>query len=257
MDTQQSLANLAAYLDNAAMQATAVAQLSNFSPISLADAYEVQRQSIQLRLNRGESLIGLKMGFTSEAKMQQMGVHDMIWGRLTSTMLVPNGGSITFGNYIHPRAEPEICFRISRDIDREIELHEIRDYVDGVAAAIEIIDSRYQNFKFSLEDVVADNCSSAALVVGPWLPVDTDVNNLPIALKINGQTAEHGNSADILGDPWKALCAATRLAVQYHEPIKAGMYIMAGAASAAAFIKAGETILAEVDTLGPVSFSVV
>jgi 2-oxo-3-hexenedioate decarboxylase len=244
MTSTPDISNLAEYLDKAAFNAVAVQQLSTFSPISLDDAYEVQKQSIARRLQRGEKLIGLKMGFTSEAKMQQMGVHDMIWGRLTSAMLIPDGDNLAFSGFIHPRAEPEICFRVSKDIDRELSLSEAAEYVDGVAAAIEIIDSRYENFKFSLEDVVADNCSSAAFVTGNWYPVETQVNHIPMELVIDGAAVEKGNSADILGDPWKAFCAATRLAVQYGEPIKKGMYIMAGAATAAAFIKPGQTVTA-------------
>jgi len=255
--TQHSLPNLAQYLDDAATNATAVPQISNFVPISLADAYEVQRLSIKARTDRGERLIGVKMGFTSEAKMQQMGVHDMIWGRLTNTMLVTQGGNIEFSKYIHPRAEPEICFRIAKDITRELSIDEVRDYVLGVCAAIEIIDSRYENFKFSLEDVVADNCSSAAFVLGSWHRPQVEINNLPISLKINGENAETGNSADILGDPWKALCAASRLAAQYNEPILGGMYVMAGAASAAAFIHAGDKVTAFVEGLGNVEFNVI
>jgi 2-oxo-3-hexenedioate decarboxylase len=82
------------------------------------------------------------------------------------------------------------------------------------------------------------------------------MNDLPIVLNIDREIAEQGNTADILGDPWKALCAATRLAVKYNEPIKGGMYVMAGAASAAAFIKKDQKISAELEGLGSVSFEV-
>jgi 2-oxo-3-hexenedioate decarboxylase len=256
VSTQHSLADLAQYLDEATTSVKAVPQISSFAPISLKDAYEIQRLTTELRIKRGENLIGFKMGFTSEAKMQQMGVHDMIFGRLTSNMLLNNGGSIKFNEYIHPRAEPEICFRIARDIDRELGMDEIKSYVLGFAVAIEIIDSRYENFKFSLEDVVADNCSSAAFVIGKWHTVKTPMENVPINLIINGNVAETGNTADILGDPWKALCAATRLAAEYNEPIMGGTYVMAGAASAAAFIHAGDAIESELKDLGNVSFSV-
>jgi 2-oxo-3-hexenedioate decarboxylase len=138
VEQTKSLAELAQYLDNAATNATAVAQLSNFAPVSLDDAYEVQRLAIQHRIDRGNRLIGLKMGFTSEAKMQQMGVHDMIWGRLTSDMLIKDGESLPFDKFIHPRAEPEICFRIARDIDRELSIDEVKEFVLGFAIAIEI-----------------------------------------------------------------------------------------------------------------------
>ena len=183
-----------------------------------------------------------------------MGVHDMIWGRLTSSMLIHNQGNTPFSKYIHPRVEPEICFQISEDIDDVLDENQVKEYVSGVAGAIEIIDSRYKNFKFSIEDVVADNCSSIGFVVGEWFPTDTSIDNLKIELLLDGVVCETGNSNDILGNPWKALAACTRLAKQYNQPIKAGMYIMAGAATSAAFVKEGQHVSATIETLGSVSF---
>ncbi|GAB5538498.1 MAG: fumarylacetoacetate hydrolase family protein [Salibacteraceae bacterium] len=253
MDLQKA----AKQLDQAANDASPIAQLSLKESFDLNEAYEIQRLAIAERLERGEQLIGLKMGFTSEAKMKQMGVHDMIWGRLTDSMLIPNGGETPLSKYIHPRAEPEICFRISKDISDEIALQDLPNYVGGVAAAIEIIDSRFENFKFSLEDVVADNCSSIGCVIGEWRDPKKDLRNLNMVQHFNDETVAQGSSNDILGDPWKSLQAATRLAAQYREPIKAGHIIMAGAATAAVFMKQNSEVSAEVESLGKVSFRVV
>lgn len=247
---------LAQLVDNAAFNATAVKQISEGQQLTLDEAYEVQKQMIDLRLNRGEKLIGLKMGFTSEAKMKQMGVNDMIWGRLTDEMIVQDGGSVNMTKYIHARAEPEICFRIAKDIKGEIALEDLDEYVDGIAPAIEIIDSRFENFKFSLEDVVADNCSSTGVVVGKWLTPSREISNLKMTLSFDKEVRAEGSSFDILGDPWKSLQAATRLAHHYGEEIKAGHIIMAGASTAAIFIEKGATISAEVEKLGSCSFKV-
>ena len=110
MDLKQA----AIKLDQAAMKAQLIEQLTKEHHFNLDEAYEIQRLAIQERITRGEKLIGLKMGFTSEAKMQQMGVHDMIWGRLTDSMIIENGGEAELAKYIHPRAEPEICFIFQR-----------------------------------------------------------------------------------------------------------------------------------------------
>ena len=83
---------LAARVDDAARTATAIAQLSQSTKFSLADAYSVQKQSIARRIARGERQVGIKMGFTSRAKMVQMGLSDMIWGRLTDGMLIADDG---------------------------------------------------------------------------------------------------------------------------------------------------------------------
>jgi 2-oxo-3-hexenedioate decarboxylase len=170
-------------------------------------------------------------------------------------MLIENG-ELNMENFIHPRAEPEICFLVNQDIDRELSLEEAPDYVEAVAAAIEIIDSRYQNFKFSLEDVIADNCSSSGLFVGEWQDKNTPLGDLKISLEIDGEVKHEGSSAAILGDPWRSFAAATRLAYQYGQPIKAGAYIMAGAATPAVYLAAGQSVRASVESLGAVGFVV-
>jgi 2-oxo-3-hexenedioate decarboxylase len=252
-----NLESLAQKVDEAAENAKPIEQLSLGNAFDLDQAYEIQRLAIQRRIDRGEQLIGLKMGFTSVAKMEQMGVHDMIWGRLTDSMLIENGGEAELSKYIHPRAEPEICFRISKDVEGEIALEDLDEYVDGIASAVEIIDSRFENFKFSLEDVVADNCSSIGVVVGEWQVPSRDISNLNMSQSFNSEVVAEGSSQAILGDPWKSLQAATRLAAKFNEPIKAGHIIMAGASTAAIFLKPKSDVKVSVEKLGEVRFKVV
>jgi 2-oxo-3-hexenedioate decarboxylase len=248
------IADFAQRLDQAALEAKAISQLSLEEEFNLGQAYEIQKASMQHRFNRGEKLVGFKMGFTSRAKMEQMGVHDLIWGHLTDAMLVESGASINASNYIHPRAEPEICFMISKTISSEISLEACRDHVSAVAAAIEVIDSRYENFKFSLEDVIADNCSSTAFAVGEWLPVQ-DLTDLQIELGINKEVIKEGSSNAILGDPWQSLQEASRLITSYGVEIPAGSYLMAGAATAAEFLQPGQKVSTKVEKLGSVEFN--
>lgn len=252
-----NIRNLAQILDDAAKNAQSIPQISSKTPFSEADAYDIQKASLERRYARGEQPIGLKMGFTSKAKMEQMGVHDMIWGRLTDEMRYQHGDDLPFEKFIHPRAEPEICFLIKKDILGAVPLENIKDYVVAVAGAIEIIDSRYQNFKFSLEDVIADNCSSSGLVIGEWHSADISLDNLKIELIVDGEVVQTGSSAAILGNPWESLVAATRLAAQYGEVIKAGHVIMAGAATSAVYLKTGQKVSAKVENLGEVSLTVV
>lgn len=247
---------LAITLDNAAKTAKAVAQISSSQAITLVDAYAIQAISIAQRCERGEKLVGLKLGFTSKAKMEQMGVHDMIWGRLTSDMQFQNGDDLPKSKFIHPRAEPEIAFLIKTDITEELTLETAPDFIEAVAGAIEIIDSRYENFKFSLEDVIADNCSSTGFVIGNWLPTNTNLSNLKIELKVDGETIETGSSDAILGNPWESVVAAARLSLQYKEPLKKGMILLAGAATSAVFVQVGQTVEAEIETLGNVKLQV-
>ncbi len=250
-----NLKDLAEIVDTAALNAQPISQLSNINKITEQDAYVIQADSIQRRFDRGEKLVGVKLGFTSKAKMVQMGVHDMIWGRLTDKMLIEQNGSILLEKYIHPRAEPEICFLVKKEISEAVPMSQIKDYIGGVAAALEIIDSRYENFKFSLEDVIADNCSSTGFVVGEWNDVDTPIGDLKMELVVDGAVVQSGSSAAILGDPWESAVAAARLCAQYGQVIPAGSYIMAGAATSAVYLDKNQKIEARVEQLGTVQFS--
>jgi len=127
----------------ASFNATPTGQISQSQEFNLKEAYAIQGLSIARRYVRGEKLVGLKLGFTSKAKMEQMGVHDMIWGRLTDKMQYEADSEIVKKQFIHPRAEPEIAFKIGKDITEDITLDNAAEYVSEVAVAIEIIDSRY------------------------------------------------------------------------------------------------------------------
>lgn len=251
-----NLNDLAKIVDEAALNAKPISQLSLENKFSEKEAYEIQADSIAKRYERGEKLVGVKLGFTSKAKMVQMGVHDMIWGRLTDGMLIEKNANVLLEKFIHPRAEPEICFLVKKEITQEVSMDDIKDYISGVAGAIEIIDSRYQNFKFSLEDVIADNCSSSGFVVGEWHDVDTPIGDLKMDLIIEGEVVQSGSSKAILGDPWESAVAATRLCAQYGQVIPEGSYIMAGAATSAVYLEKNQTVKVEVENLGSVEFSI-
>ena len=249
--------HLAILVDNAAANTTPISQLSLEYTFNESEAYDIQTASIKHRYERGESFIGLKLGFTSYAKMEQMGVHDMIWGRLTSEMLC-SSGQVFMDRQIHPRAEPEICFLVGKDIDHQLSREELSEYIVGIAPAIEIIDSRYQNFKFSLEDVIADNCSSSGLRIGNWQEdINIPIDNLAIEMLIDGEVVQKGNSSAILGDPWESVIAASRLASDYGQAIPKGSFLMAGAATPAMYIKAGMKVEVRVESLGEVNLDVV
>lgn len=185
-------------------------QFSAEHTYTLDDAYTVQHALIQERVQEGHAIIGVKMGFTSVAKMKQMGVKDMIIGQLTKDMCITEQHPLVRSECIHPRAEPEIAFRLSHDIISPLSVEDVLTFVDGVASAIEVIDSRYENFKFSLEDVVADNCSSCGFALGPWCEVPLSLNGLDMVQTFNNKKVTEGTSDAILDNPFEALAAATR-----------------------------------------------
>ena len=246
---------IAARLDTAALTATPVSQLTE--PLTIDEAYGVQLRLLSLRYRRGERPIGIKMGFTSRAKMAQMGVSDLIWGRLTDRMLHKSGDTISRRVFVHPRAEPEIAFLLRAPLRGTVDRAAAQAAVAAVAAAVEIIDSRYRDFKFSLTDVVADYSSSSALVIGPWVEPTIELGALDMRLSIDGEVRQRGSSAAILGHPLESLVNAARLVAERGATLRAGDIVMAGAATAAEPLSSGQQVRADVEKLGSVSFRVV
>ncbi len=249
------VATLARIVDEAAHDARAIKQLSERADISVADGYAIQAASFGRRLARGERQVGVKMGFTSRAKMVQMGIDDMIWGRLSDAMLIEDGGVLDFSRYVHPRVEPEIAFLLARPLDGKVSAAEAMAAVEAVAPAMEVIDSRYRNFKFSLADVVADNSSSSGFVLGAWQKCP-DLSNLGMILEFDGRPVQIGSSGAILGHPARALAAASRLSGDAGERLEAGWIVMAGGATAAEALTPGVYVRNTVEALGAVAFTV-
>lgn len=248
--------DFARILDEAAQRAQAVAQFDPEGAMPLAEAYEVQRASIRCRLERGEKRVGIKMGFTSRAKMLQMGLSDVIWGRLTSGMLIEEGSTVDFSRYIHPRVEPELAFVLREPLCGQVTPARALAAVEAIAPALEIIDSRYQDFKFSLPEVIADNASSSGFVIGPWQDPHQDFSNLGLTLSIDGRTVQVGSTAALLGHPLRSLVAAARLAELADEPLQAGWIVMAGGATPAEWIRPGQYVSVEMERLGRTGFHV-
>ncbi|WFE31716.1 fumarylacetoacetate hydrolase family protein [Micromonospora sp. WMMD975] len=247
------VAGIAEKLGAAADTATAIPQLAAETGLDVDAAYAVQEALVRRRLDRGERLVGLKMGLTSKAKMAQVGVDEVIWGRLTDRMRVPDGGTVDVGDFIHPRVEPEVAFLLDRLPEPGEPVGSFTRAVRAVAPAIELIDSRYANFTFSLPDVVADNTSAAAFVVGPWSPVPDGLDNLGVLLEVDGRVAQVGSTAAILGDPRRALDEGLRLAGRHGVRLRKGWVFLAGAATAAVPLRPGAHVRAVVEKLGTAS----
>ncbi len=236
---------LAERLDRAQRSAAAVRQLTATDQLDVPTAYRIQQRLVHLRTGRGERLVGLKMGLTSQAKMTQMGVDQPIWGHLTDAMDIDDGGTVDPGRFIHPRVEPEVAFLLDGG-----------GAPTAVAPALEAIDSRYAGFQFTLPDVIADNTSAAGFVIGAWRPVPVGVDNLGVLLEVDGRVVQTGSTAAILGDPRRALARGldqARAAGVRPEP---GWVFLAGAATAAAALEPGAHVRAVVEELGSASLRV-
>ena len=257
--TEEIKREMAALVDDAAREGRTIRQLTSRSDeIDVEVAYEIQRMSIERRLERGERVIGMKMGLTSRAKMEQVGVHEPIYGHLTEAMIVRDGETISMAGRCHPRAEPEIAFLMERDIEGPVSDAEAVAAVEGVAAAIEIIDSRYENFTFTLPDVVADNTSASGFILGPTVrPIEgLNLGNLGITLEVNGAVEQTGSSAAIYDHPVRSLVELIGMLARVGSGLQGGDIVLAGAATAAVHLKPGDHIRAIVEELGTAEFFV-
>lgn len=237
-----SIDRCAEILDDALRNRREIERLTaEFPSMTLEDAYAIQTRGIGLRLARGEKIVGYKMGLTSKAKMEQMGLHTPIAGVLTNAMEV-HGGAYALARGVHPKAEPEIAFKIGRTVRTPLSAEDALAHCSHVAPALEILDSRFKGFKyFSLNDVVADNCSSHAFAVGTWVPLAQAprARNSAIELEVGGALREHGRSSDVLGDPAESLSQLTKILHSWGVDLPAGSVVLTGAITAAPKLERG------------------
>ncbi len=196
------------------------------------------------------------MGFTSRAKMKHVNRGEVVWGRLTDAMRLEEGASLSRRRYVHPRIDPELAFLLKAPLTGVVTAAEAMAAVGAIAPAMEIIDSRYRNFRFALPDVIADNSSSSSFVVGDWARPDQDFSNLGPVMEVDGRPVEIGSTAAILSNPTRSLVAAARLAGQALGRLEAGWIILAGGATEAHSLKVGERVRLTMQNLGSVSIRV-
>ena len=196
------------------------------------------------------------MGLTSRAKMRQVNVDEVVWAGSPTRMRLEEGASLSRRRYVHPRIEPELAFLLKAPLTGEVTAAEAMAAVGAIAPAMEIIDSRYQNFKFALPDVIADNSSSSGFVVGDWSRPTRTSPTWASSMEVDGRPVEIGSTAAILGNPTRSLVAAARLAGAALGRLEAGWIVLAGGATAAHALNVGERVRLTMQNLGSVSIRV-
>ena len=254
------MSDYAQLLHEARIKAEPIEQLTASGvKLTRMSAYEVQEKGISLRESEGEKVIGLKMGLTSEAKRKQMDLDAPLYGVLTDKMQIQNNGLYTMEGKIHPKAEPEVAFMFSKELDSTMSYDEVFSSIKWAAPAIEILDSRYKQFKyFSMEDVISDNSSSSYFIVGESFEVKSKEDYFDKKLKflVNGEIAFEGNSNAISDDPLNSILELARLMEARRKKVPANVVILAGAATAAVALEAGMTVSLEVEGMKKVEFKV-
>lgn len=245
------------YLLEAERERKEVVKVTDQHPnLTVEDAYVLQKQLIQQKIDAGSKRIGIKLGLTSEAKQKMMGIHEAIYGYLVEDMLAFEWEPLQYNTFIHPKIEPEIAFLIGEDLNgTNITTDDVLKATKYVAPALEIIDSRYENFRFTLPDVIADNCSSAKFVLGSkWLnPKDIDLSNVGMVMMKNGKTEMVGSGAAVLGHPASAIAWAVNKLGMQNEGLKKGDVVLSGALSEAIAFQSGDAIIAQFEGMGSVS----
>lgn len=255
--TQQQIEALAEHVESAELQARDITKITDKHPeMTIAEAYEVQWTARRRKEARGNRIVGLKMGLTSRAKMQQMGVETPIYGYLADYFEVPEGGEVEVSKLIHPKVEAEIAFVTKAPLKGPgCHVGAVLAATDFVMPAIEIIDSRYENFRFDLVSVVADNASSSRFVTGGRIadPRDVDLRTLGVVLEKNGKVVEVGAGAAVLGHPATAVAMLANMLGERGEEIPAGTVILSGAITAAVAVEAGDAVTLRAQGLGATS----
>jgi 2-oxo-3-hexenedioate decarboxylase len=247
---------LARRLEEARLERKEIEPLLKMQRFDLEDAYRIQRAGIGLRVRRGEAVAGYKMGLTSAAKRAQMNLDAPIYGVLTDAMRIEDGGRFLRSRAIHPKIEPEIAFVLGRDVCEPLTRDEALESIASVAAAMDILDSRYVGFKyFSLPDVVADNASSLRFVLSDdaRVPGNLDLAHLKMRFFVDGELKYEAESSAISGDPVVSLVELSRMLHAHGQELPAGSLVLAGAATPAEALTPGKVVRLEVTGLAPVS----
>ena len=245
------ISDLAARLAKAVADRTAIAPLSDDVPgLDAATAYMVQAMARE----QADSLAGWKLGVTSRAKQAQIGVHEPIRGFLASANALDLGEPLVTGELIQPRAEPEIVFVMGRDLSGpSATAADVLAATSHVAAGIEILDSRFLDYRFTMPDVIADNTSAGRFIVGAPVPVDgIDLRLAGVVLELNGEVVGTASGAAALGHPAAAVAWLVRSLAAEGEGLRAGQVILSGGLTAAVPVRPGNVVVVSIDRIGTI-----
>jgi 2-oxo-3-hexenedioate decarboxylase len=241
-------------LATAVADRTAIPRLSAASPeLDLETAYRVQRE---LRSAAGP-LAGRKLGVTSRAKQAQVGVSSPVHGYLAAADALDLGEHLDTTQLIQPRCEPEIVFVLGRELaGPHVTAADVLAASSGVAVGIEVLDSRFIGYDFTMPDVVADNTSAARYVVGtPVEPSGIDLRLVGVVLEKNGTVSATASGAAVLGHPASAVAWLARQLWAQDEGLQAGEIVLSGGLTAAVPVGPGDVVVASIDRIGSVELA--
>jgi len=223
--------------------------------LDAADAYAIQLLNARARADAGGTVRGHKVGLTSRAMQQMLGVDEPDYGHLFDDMFVVEGDSLEAAAFCHPRVEIEVAFVLGEAVAGPgVTVAEVLRKTAFVLPAIEVIDSRVRDWRITLPDTIADNASSARVVLGgkPTLLAGVDVRVLGGILRRRGEIVETGAAGAVLGNPATAVAWLANKLADFGGRLEPGHVVMPGACARAVDVEAGDAIRAEFDVLGSV-----
>ena len=259
MLSSETRAALAAELAQAERTRVPMTPLTGSQPdIDVVDAYEIQLINIRARLAEGAVVVGHKVGLSSEAMQQMMGVDEPDYGHLLADMEVFEDVPVPTGRYLFPRVEVEVGFILAADLPGAgCTEDDVLAATAAFAPAIELIDTRITDWKIALCDTIADNASSAGFVLGPERvsPKDIDITAIDAVLTRNGEVVAEGRSDAVLGNPVTAVAWLARKVDGFGVRLRAGDIVLPGSCTRAIDVRAGDEFVADFAGLGSVRLS--
>lgn len=227
-----------------------------FPELRIEDAYQIQKRLNARRVASGQRIIGKKIGVTSRAVMDMLGVLQPDFGMLTDAMRFPSGAVIPVRSLIHPKAEGEIAFVLKDDLRGPgITASDVVAATAGVSACFEVVDSRIRDWRIKIQDTVADNASCGVFVLSDRL-VDVrslDLEKAEMTLLKNGEPVVRGNGAATMGSPLLAVAWLANKMGELGEALKAGEVILSGALGAMVPVRSGDHLRMSIVGIGECS----
>lgn len=247
----QDLAEAAALLRQASASRVPIEPLTRrFPGLEVADGWQIQTHNRELALAEGRTILGYKVGLTSVAMQQQMGVAEPDFGALTDDMLITDG-VLRLGKFLQPRIEAEIALVLGADLGSGVTAADVRAATAFAQPSLEIIDSRIADWQLSLIDTVADNASSGAYVVGEPVPIaGLDLPAVEAVVRINDVERARGLGRAALGDPAAAAAWLANRLADFGLVLRAGSVVMTGSLHASMPVVSGDVVTARFSGLG-------
>lgn len=231
-----------------------------YPEITADDAYRVQEQVLQYRLGSGRKIVGKKVGLTSVAMQQMLGIDTPDYGMIFDNMVLEDAAEVSIDTLQQPRVEPEITFFLKKTLKGPgVTVEDVVDATDYVVASLEVVGSRVADWKIKLADTIADNASHMAAVIGSKHVAvgDVDLVNEGLVFEKNGEELSRGTGAAVLENPANAVAWCANKLGEYGVPLNAGEFVMPGALVGMTPVAKGDTVTARFDTVGTVSITFV